>query len=102
MGRRAKNKQSDPEPITAAKSADRPSSKKLGKRKEVPDEESSRPVKKVKQVNGESKAKASKTSKDKKSSSKKSKKSKGWDEDAGSEDGWEDVDDEYDLTTQTK
>ena len=67
MGRRAKNKQGDPTPLVD-KTADKPSSKKLGKRKEVPDEEASRPVKKVKQVNGKDKLKPSK---EKKSPSKK-------------------------------
>ena len=101
MGRRAKNKQSDPAPLTE-KSTEKTSSKKLGKRKEVPDEETSRPVKKVKQTNGESKTKTSKDKKDKKSASKKGNKSKGLDDSIGSEEGWEDVDDEYDLANETK
>ena len=63
-------------------------------------------MKKVKQVNGESKAKGSKPStkpsKDKKPSTKKGKKSKSHEDDEGSEEGWEDVDDEYDITAETK
>ena len=128
MGRRAKNKQGDPQPLEAPQQEKRDrkeSSKKLGKRKaEAPEEDvsSKRPVKKLKEAEGkktktkEEKGKkvafAKDKSKDKKTKSapvkdkkgKKKQESEDEDElieDGGSSEGWEDVE-EGDLQAQRK
>lgn len=60
MGRRAKNKQGAPTPFIEV-SAEGPSPKKLGKRKEVPEgDEQKRSVKKAKQATGKGEAKKTK------------------------------------------
>ena len=130
MGRRAKNKQGDPQPLEAPQQEKRDrkeSSKKLGKRKaEAPEEDvsSKRPVKKLKEAEGkkgktnakEEKGKkvsfAKDKSKDKKTKlapvkdkkGKKKQESEDEDElieDGGSSEGWEDVE-EGDLQAQRK
>ncbi|KAJ2912300.1 hypothetical protein MD484_g8107, partial [Candolleomyces efflorescens] len=90
MGRRAKNKQGAPD---ASELENLISSKKLGKRK-ANDEENERPAKKAKDSSLKKALKKDKPSKkgEKKAASSKSQKKK---KDAGSEDGWEDVDDNY-------
>ncbi|RPD66283.1 NOL1/NOP2/sun family putative RNA met [Lentinus tigrinus ALCF2SS1-7] len=117
MGRRAKNKQGDPQPLAQAQDNARPSQKKLGKRKaDEVDSGAKRPAKKVK----ESAAKPAKTpaaTKGKEKSAlkvakgkadqpkpKKQKQARFEDEDdgAGSSEGWEDVDEDSDLKTQAK
>ena len=101
MGRRAKNKQSAPEPLDAKPT---PSSKKLGKRKADSDDldgkQSQRPSKKVKDGQGNPKPKTKGTSKPIKGSKKKGKSVSFDDQDSG--DGWEDVDDDVDLKTHVK
>ena len=89
MGRRAKNKQGAPD---ASELENLISSKKLGKRK-ANDEENERPAKKAKDSSLKKTLKKDKPSKkeEKAASSKSHKKKKN----AGSEDGWEDVDDNY-------
>ncbi|PPQ83329.1 hypothetical protein CVT25_003968 [Psilocybe cyanescens] len=104
MGRRAKNKQAAPEslePKTAWTSK-----KQLGKRKAEADSErqddgkpSPRPTKRVKDLNGKGKEKASSIAKPQKSSAKKSK-AQAHNDGSGSE-GWEDVEDE-ELQTHSK
>lgn len=98
MGRRAKNKQSAPEPLEPKVW---PTPKKLGKRKadvDTDDKPSARPLKKIKEANGKGVLKQTASQKDKE------KKSKqvivGEDEDSA--DGWEDVEDEVDLKAQAK
>jgi ribosomal RNA methyltransferase Nop2 len=90
MGRRAKNKQGAPD---ASELETLISSKKLGKRK-ANDEENERPAKKAKDSSLKKTQKKDKPAKkgEKKLASSKSHKKK---KDAGSEDGWEDVDDDY-------
>ncbi|KAJ3551994.1 hypothetical protein NM688_g4392 [Phlebia brevispora] len=119
MGRRAKNKQGNPEPLADSRpnaQATKPSAKKLGKRKaEVEDDghdtQSKRPAKKMKEVesavNVSKKAGEKATSKLKKTEKAKIGKTKRKPEDeeheAGtSSEGWEDVDDEYDLEKEAK
>ncbi|KAJ3476497.1 hypothetical protein NLI96_g11117 [Meripilus lineatus] len=105
MGRRAKNKQSDPAPFAEVQSnaAPRPSAKKLGKRKaEVEDDAvTKRPSKKVKETQNKqtsSKVKGKEASKSGKLSKSKEKSNKPIIEDeGGSSEGWEDVDDDMDL-----
>ena len=101
MGRRAKNKQSPPEPLDAKPT---PSSKKLGKRKADSDDldgkQSQRPSKKVKDGQGNPKPKAKGISKLTKGPKKKGKSVSFDDQDSG--DGWEDVDDDVDLKTHVK
>ncbi|TFK83477.1 NOL1/NOP2/sun family putative RNA met [Polyporus arcularius HHB13444] len=117
MGRRAKNKQGDPRPIDQA--YDKPSQKKLGKRKaDEVDSGAKRPAKKVKEnavkpskapvaVNGKTKS-ALKVAKPRvdQPKPKKQKQARFEDEDedegAGSSEGWEDVDDDGDLKAQAK
>ena len=103
MGRRAKNKQSAPQPFEP-----HPSPKKLGKRKAEADvEDGVKPSKKIKDLNGKSRDKsASKkmtTKQVKGSGTRKMVKATAGDEvddDDGSE-GWEDVEDGVDLKAQT-
>lgn len=121
MGRRAKNKQGDPRPFEDAqeKGNRKESSKKLGKRKaEAPEEDvsSKRPVKKTKtkeEGKGKKVAFAKEKTSDKKTKSAPVKDKKGKRkqesededelvEDAGSSEGWEDVEDKDDLQTQRK
>lgn len=94
MGRRAKNKQSAPEPL------EKSAPKKLGKRKaeaDVDDSKSSqRPKKKIKDINDKSKEKT--ISKKSKSSNKDK---SNVESDDGSE-GWEDVEDDADLKVHAK
>jgi len=96
MGRRARNKQSAPEPLEPKVFS---TSKKLGKRKADSDnvdhgKGNSRPTKKVKKLNGKEK---------KKSPSKGKKKTVEILSDAEDDlEGWEDVEDGVDLTTLTK
>ncbi len=119
MGRRAKNKQGDPRPIDQA--YDKPSQKKLGKRKaDEVDSGAKRPAKKVKEnavkplkapvaANGKTKSalKVAKPRADQ-PKPKKQKQARFEDEDededegAGSSEGWEDVDDDGDLKAQAK
>ncbi|KAL4253893.1 class I-like SAM-binding methyltransferase superfamily protein [Abortiporus biennis] len=121
MGRRAKNKQGDPSPLTEVTAdngaSGRLSAKKLGKRKADVEEDvlTKRPSKKVKETEGKKGAKDVKVEKKKSGKEKtgKTKKSKKVtveeDEDdemvveegEGSE-GWEDVDDDDDLKAQAK
>ncbi|OJT14584.1 25S rRNA (cytosine-C(5))-methyltransferase nop2 [Trametes pubescens] len=115
MGRRAKNKQGDPAPIGDREN--RPSQKKLGKRKaddvEAP---SKRPAKKAREsevkpakpsivkgkpktvATGEAKAKSDKP----KAKTQKRAHFEDEDEGAGSSEGWEDVDDDGDLKSHAK
>jgi len=101
MGRRAKNKQSAPEPLDAKPT---PSSKKLGKRKADSDDldgkQSQRPSKKVKDGQEYPKAKSKGTSKPTKDSKKNGKSISFDGQDSG--DGWEDVDDDVDLKKHVK
>lgn len=121
MGRRAKNKQGDPSPLTEVTAdngaSGRLSEKKLGKRKADVEEDvlTKRPSKKVKETEGKKGAKdvkveKKKSGKEKTGKTKKSKKvtvEEGEDDEMvveegeGSE-GWEDVDDDDDLKTQAK
>ena len=94
MGRRAKNKQPAPEPLEPKVF---PTSKKLGKRKADSDNVdlgngSSRPTKKIKELNSKAKQKSPSKGKKKGITSK---------EDDELE-GWEDVEDGVDLKTLTK
>ena len=96
MGRRAKNKQSDPELLEPKVF---PTSKKLGKRKADSDhvdhgKGNSRPTKKMKELNGKQKQKSP-------SKGKKKTVEVLSDEDEELE-GWEDVEDGVDLKTLTK
>jgi hypothetical protein len=106
MGRRAKNKQAAPIPFSEPRENDsHPSPKKLGKRKAEAEDVETRPVKKVKEtqskgtgkfktkITGEVKGKSSKTQEKVKVSKK---------EVGGSDEAWEDVDDEIDLKAQVK
>jgi len=97
MGRRAKNKQSAPQPFDS-----HPSPKKLGKRKAEADvEDGVKPSKKIKDLNWKSKNKSA-SKKVKGSGTKKVVKATAEDEvdeDDGSE-GWEDVEDGVDLKAQ--
>lgn len=105
MGRRAKNKQSDPAPFAEVQSnaAPRPSAKKLGKRKaEVEDDPvAKRPSKKVKESQNRktsSKVRGKDATKNGKSNKAKEKSNIPTIEDeSGSSEGWEDVDDDMDL-----
>ena len=121
MGRRAKNKQSDPEPFSVVQeNAERPSQKKLGKRKaEEVETPAKRPLKKAKDDDGRP-MKPAKTSftkgkeksiskgeakvKSAKSQTKSSKKIELVNEDdgAGSNEGWEDVEDDEDFKAHAK
>lgn len=88
MGRRAKNKQAAPVPFVEVKaSSEKPSAKKLGKRKQSPEQEN-RPLKKVKAKTSTKSLKDE--AKTKKSSKQKAKKA-GEDDDEDS--GWEGVQD---------
>lgn len=103
MGRRAKNKQAPPEPIEHK--AALASKKQLGKRKAEPETQdegrlASRPAKRVKDLNGKGKGKATSKPNAGKSSEKK-KKVQFSQEDEGS-DGWEDVEDDEDLKKHSK
>lgn len=112
MGRRAKNKQGAPEPLFDAETNahhSKPSAKKLGKRKAEAEDDtlSKRPVKKMKE--GGSKKRGAKkgevvATSNKKGASAESKPQKEDEEDLaeGSGDGWEDVDDEFDVKTEAK
>ena len=107
MGRRAKNKQSDPSPLAVLEeNAERPSQKKLGKRKaEEVEGPTKRPAKKAKDApakKGSTKSDA--RPKPTKTPSKKSK-TVAFDEDdegGGSSEGWEDIDDSKDLKEHAK
>ena len=120
MGRRAKNKQSAPEPLAAAKVAnDRPSAKKLGKRKADADVDakenlSKRPAKKARETDGrvpnsmQGKTQNQALEKGKKLGGKiKSKRRDDEDEDEGeasgsSSEGWEGVEDDEEVRAQAK
>lgn len=124
MGRRAKNKQGDPVPfaeVNGAAGGGRPSAKKLGKRKAEFDDEGGketslgkRPQKKVKESeSGKGKGKGKDASGKKGASVKTAKSSAALgakrrkeavaeQEEGGSSEGWEDVEDDEDLKTQTK
>jgi 25S rRNA (cytosine2870-C5)-methyltransferase len=124
MGRRAKNKQGDPVPfaeVNGAVGSGRPSAKKLGKRKAEFDDDggkdsapSKRPQKKVKESEsgkGEGKVKDAsgkkgaslKTVKSSVAPGTKRRKGAAVEKDEGeSSEGWEDVEDDEDLKTQTK
>lgn len=111
MGRRAKNKQGDPAPIGDREN--RPSQKKLGKRKaedvEVP---SKRPTKKAREsdvkpvkpslVKGKSKSEPKSKSDKPKAKTQKRAHFEDEDEGAGSSEGWEDVDSDGDLKAHAK
>jgi hypothetical protein len=124
MGRRAKNKQGDPVPfaeVNGVVGSGRPSAKKLGKRKAEFDDDggkdsapSKRPQKKVKESESGKGKGREKDANGKKGTSLKAVKSSAAlgkkkrkeaavekDESGGSE-GWEDVEDDEDLKTQTK
>jgi ribosomal RNA methyltransferase Nop2 len=91
MGRRAKNKQGDPTPIRDPQ--DKPSAKKLGKRKAAEVEDApARPLKKAKEAKPKAKNASVKMG-GKDVSGLKKKKTVSFNEEDGSE-GWEDVDDE--------
>ena len=93
MGRRAKNKQPAPEPLQERSSLP---DKKLGKRKQEPDQDT-RPAKKVKaKENAPLKTAQNKSVKDKKRKDKKASESEG----EGS--GWDDVDDEEDIIEEKR
>lgn len=116
MGRRAKNKQGDPAPIGDREN--RPSQKKLGKRKadDVAEAPSKRPAKKARESDakpakpslvkgkpksepkGEPKAKSDKP----KAKTQKRAHFEDEDEGAGSSEGWEDVDSDGDLKAHAK
>ncbi|TFY76701.1 hypothetical protein EWM64_g7311, partial [Hericium alpestre] len=112
MGRRAKNKQGDPESIVPRDT--KPSQKKLGKRKAEPAaDESKRPVKKAKDTAVASGKKAvkeklgGKKAEPVKTKGKSTgKQAESWDDvdvgEGASNEGWEDVDDEADLKAQAK
>lgn len=121
MGRRAKNKQADPEPLADVNGPPtRPSAKKLGKRKaeaedDVRESASKRPAKKLKEAaakKGDKKGQAKKDDKKKpKGMAGKKKKQETEDEDEGDEDevmqggssdGWEDVEDGLDVKAEAK
>jgi 25S rRNA (cytosine2870-C5)-methyltransferase len=119
MGRRAKNKQGDPAPLRDP-TEERPSSKKLGKRKAAPEPDNSakRPAKKAREAKSvtleksaneakvpkSTSAKASKGAKLEKAVKKKApvKEDIELEEDGGSSEGWEDVDDGADLKAQAR
>ncbi|KAH9945997.1 NOL1/NOP2/sun family RNA met [Epithele typhae] len=112
MGRRAKNKQSDPAPLAQANdNAAKPSQKKLGKRKaEEVEPPSKRPAKKAKDAglapqNPAAKGKESKASKPQakpKAASKKKQVQFNDEDSARSSEGWEDVEDGDDLKVHAK
>lgn len=117
MGRRAKNKQGDPAPLVPVQeNAGRPSQKKLGKRKaDDVDSSSKRPAKKAKEDARAAKPATSPTTKGKEKSGPKSAviakaaktkpkhaRFEHEDEEAGSDEGWEDVHDDDDLQAQAK
>lgn len=97
MGRRAKNKQSPPEPLASNVNP----LNKLGKRKagNGPDVEGNRPSKKIKDSNGKVKTKPMSSLKKKGSPKKPQNSSLTKDV---SEDGWEDVQEDVDLKAQAK
>ena len=119
MGRRAKNKQGDPEPFAEVQE-NRPSQKKLGKRKaDEVDAPAKRPAKKARDIDGRPsksvKTVASKgkekgvpkdTAKAKPAKAQAQKKQQvqfeDEDEGAGSSEGWEDVEDNEDIKVQAK
>ena len=105
MGRRAKNKQADPEPLSEPGSKPANSNKKRGKRK-ADTTDGDRPVKKVKEGTSakQAKSKPSKNTKGSTSSSKglKPKAKAVQFEEAGSSEGWEDVEDGDNLQAETK
>ncbi|THH19393.1 hypothetical protein EW146_g1758 [Bondarzewia mesenterica] len=94
MGRRAKNKQGNPEPISPLYENAKPSQKKLGKRKAEPEtHESRRPAKKAKEAAGKGKVVAKgKELKQKSKGGKASGKDVEDAEEGGSSEGWEDAD----------
>ncbi|OCH95028.1 NOL1/NOP2/sun family putative RNA met [Obba rivulosa] len=116
MGRRAKNKQGNPQPLPETReNASKPSQKKLGKRKADADfdggrdEITKRPTKKARESlpkedkkAGKGKGKKVAFAGDDASGSVKSSKSKGKEPVVDEEDGWEDVEDEEDLKTHAK
>ncbi|EKM55378.1 uncharacterized protein PHACADRAFT_255965 [Phanerochaete carnosa HHB-10118-sp] len=122
MGRRAKNKQGNPEPFAEANGqAGRPSAKKLGKRKANADDAggaaSKRPTKKLKEQEAklETQKGHAKKGNEKKGRTvpkapvkKKQEESEDEDEDedevmeSGSSEGWENVDDGYDVKTEAR
>lgn len=122
MGRRAKNKQGDPEPLTDVNGqAGRPSAKKLGKRKaEVEDggreSASKRPTKKLKESVSEKSEKGGQARKEinkktKVAAIKKKQKESESESDSGEEDevmeggsseGWEDVENDFDVKAEAK
>lgn len=121
MGRRAKNKQGNPVPlaeVNGAAGGGRPSAKKLGKRKAAFDDEggkelslSKRPTKKVKESeSGKGKGKDAsgkkganvKTTKSSVALGTKKRKDVVEQEEGGSSEGWEDVEDDDNFKTQTK
>ena len=119
MGRRAKNKQADPKPFEAETSS-KPSQKKLGKRKADPsdgkDNLSKRPTKKVKEddnqvpkVISKKKSKASPDSKERKTDGAPPAKAKRKHEPESEEEegeesdqGWEDVESDADISAAKK
>lgn len=118
MGRRAKNKQAAPQSLAPANDAsDRPSAKKLGKRKADADIDakeslSKRPAKKAREnderlqkaANGKAKTQAVEKG-EKLSKSNRRKNQEDEDEDdasSGSSEGWEGVSDDEDLKTKAK
>lgn len=90
MGRRAKNKQGAPEPLEPRVFT---SPKRLGKRKaEDGEKTAARPVKKVKDLNGNVKSKASQGNKGKGKLA----------TDGNLSDGWEAVEDDADMKAKAK
>lgn len=116
MGRRAKNKQGDPEPFAevSANGDARPSAKKLGKRKavDVQDDSSKRPAKKFKDAPSKKsaqkesvpkvKSKDSKSIASKPPAKSKRKKAEVESDEEGNSEGWEDVQDGDDIETHRK
>jgi hypothetical protein len=109
MGRRAKNKQAPPTPFELKENNTKPSPQKLGKRK-VAEEEISRPAKKVKETESKITTKPKHKSSGNVKSAGKGGKREGEVHESklsviGSNDlseGWDDVEDEFDLTAQAK
>ena len=121
MGRRAKNKQSAPEPLAEARpnvAPGKPSAKKLGKRKadvedDAPELSSKRPAKKARESEGGEKkksakkntasaAKGTKTSTISPGKTKRRKVDEEAEEGGDSSEGWEDVDDKFDVKKEAK
>lgn len=104
MGRRAKNKQAAPIPISDLRESDnRPSPQKLGKRKAVEaDSQNSRATKKVKEIEPRVRGKAESAAKSGKNEGKGKVSKRKIAASHEASEGWEDVEDKVNLKAQAK